>query len=406
MQYALIDVRSLVKNTLYPWERQRTDVAGKEAPFEPRNPIEKRYARKLQTLTADAAAASNPIRIEYTPDEICEVIQKMMESGHSRQTIRYKPFFPSVLQTIAREMLSDSICTVVVDDQSRAPGVVKIITPSGQVIDFGGCYLVRMTEEPKIEDFEKVIKSQYILTGEGLWYFNPEKMNLRKLDFVVGKSPASLADKLGSSEKHDITEQEQGLIRSYTRHTHFDLPHVIAGLPMPPPAQSAVYTRPGTTGAELVDVGVETEREDPAIAAIAQEKAQEAMDAKQAQLEATVKIDRCITKALSSLEQLPPEKKTWLDPMGVEMRLQVIVDGMVHQKLTIPETVQSLKKLQSDVELLAPQLAKEHAGWMQMFYAAPSGEGARILNNMCTEVEKAVSAPTPPADEEGPSMKR
>lgn len=86
-----------------------------------------------------------------------------------------------------------------------------------------GCDLVRMSEVPRIESFIEVIKNQYIIADEGLWYFDHTKNNLQKLEFLAEKSLSSLTDELRLSEKRDATQKELDLITSYTGHTIADV---------------------------------------------------------------------------------------------------------------------------------------------------------------------------------------
>jgi hypothetical protein len=94
----------------------------------------------------------------------------------------------------------------------------KQFVPIGVYLE--GCDLVRMSAEPRIENFRDVIKNQYIIADEGLWYFDDTENNLQKLEFLAEKSLSSLADELPLSEKRDATQQELSLITSYTGHTH------------------------------------------------------------------------------------------------------------------------------------------------------------------------------------------
>lgn len=81
------------------------------------------------------------------------------------------------------------------------------------------CALVKMLQEPQLEDFEKTKKDQYIITDNGLWYFDCTKNSLEKLIFLEGKSLLSLSEVLNLTENRSANKEELALIISFTGHT-------------------------------------------------------------------------------------------------------------------------------------------------------------------------------------------
>ncbi|WP_058534843.1 hypothetical protein [Legionella saoudiensis] len=82
-----------------------------------------------------------------------------------------------------------------------------------------GCELVRMSTDPTLQNISQINRNQYIITEEGLWYFDCAEYNLEKLD-LGEKTPSSLLEelKLDSNVSRTATKEELEQITSYTGH--------------------------------------------------------------------------------------------------------------------------------------------------------------------------------------------
>jgi hypothetical protein len=81
------------------------------------------------------------------------------------------------------------------------------------------CDLIRMPEIPIKEHIKNIVKNQYIIADNGLWFVDCTKKSLEVLLFLNGKSLLSLLKELKFVENHPATKAELRLITSYTGHT-------------------------------------------------------------------------------------------------------------------------------------------------------------------------------------------
>jgi hypothetical protein len=93
-----------------------------------------------------------------------------------------------------------------------------------------GCDLIRRSETPIEEDIKNIVKDQYIITDNGLWFVDCTKKSLEELSFLNDSSLLSLLKELKFVENRPATKAERRLITSYTGHIrNDDLWQIIGG---------------------------------------------------------------------------------------------------------------------------------------------------------------------------------
>jgi hypothetical protein len=83
-----------------------------------------------------------------------------------------------------------------------------------------GCDLIRMSKTPIEKDIKNIVKDQYIITDNGLWFVDCTKKSLEKLSFLNDSSLLSLLKELKFVKDHLATKAELRLITSCTGHIH------------------------------------------------------------------------------------------------------------------------------------------------------------------------------------------